>query len=79
MLCDDLDGWAGGESGLEGGSRGKFLWLIHIVAQHKSTHCKAIILQFKKTFFLRGSVSVGPSVVCYTVNMLNIPKVDFAL
>ena len=36
-----------------------FLWLIHIVVQQKSTHCKAIILQLKKNFFKGGECFCG--------------------
>ena len=44
-------GWDGG---CEGGSRGRgnilYLWLIHVVRQKPTQHCKAIILQLKIKF-----------------------------
>ena len=50
MLCDDLVGWdgGGGRETQEGGD--VCLWLIHVVPQKLTQHCKIIILQFKKIF-----------------------------
>ena len=54
MLCDHLEGWDGKEVA------GRFkkgtcvdLWPIHVVWQKLTKHCKAIILQFKKIFYLK--------------------------
>ena len=52
MLCDNLEGWVGGEGGEKGVQEGKgthvYLWLTHVdVWQKKSQYCKVIILQLK--------------------------------
>ena len=50
MLCDDLDGWDGGEGG-RAKKEGIYVYiqLIHFTVQQKLTqHCKAIILPPKK-------------------------------
>ena len=54
VFCDDLEGWD--RRGTEALERGKMcvclcvLWLICVVVWKKPTqHCKAIILQFKKS------------------------------
>ena len=50
MLSDDLKGWDGvgsGREGQEGGDR-CILWLLHVVWQKPTQHCKALIFQLKK-------------------------------
>ena len=50
MLCDDLEGWVGGEDGerLKTEEIHVHLQLVHIVVQQKLTqYFKAINLQFK--------------------------------
>ena len=54
MLRDDLEGWDGGW--WEGGSTGRgymyTYYLIHVVQQKLTQHCKPIILQLKKNIVL---------------------------
>ena len=54
MLYDNLEGWDG-VGGLEGRFKREgtyvYLWLIHVVWQKPTPHCKAIALQLKKNFF----------------------------
>ena len=53
VLCDDLEGWAGGGDGKEVQEEGiyVYLWLIHVVIQQEpAKHCKAVILQLKINF-----------------------------
>ena len=50
VLCDNLEGWDGMESGREVEREGPcvFLWLVHADIGQKSTqYCKAIILHLK--------------------------------
>jgi len=52
VLCDNLDGWNGEWGGREAWGEGIHVntWVIHNVVQQKLTqHCKAIILQLKKS------------------------------
>ena len=52
-LCDDPEGWNGGEVGGSFKREGvyAYLWLIHLVVWQKQTQqCKAISLQFKINF-----------------------------
>ena len=47
------------------GSRGKYLWLIHVVSQKLTQHCKAIILQLsKKLPFLKWCSDKEPFCQC---------------
>ena len=47
MLCDNLEGWGGEESGRRV-QEGRHIWLIHDDAWQKpSQYCKVIILQLK--------------------------------
>jgi len=53
VLCDDLEGWAGGGDGKEVQEGGiyVYLWLIHtVIQQEPAKHCKADILQLKINF-----------------------------
>ena len=64
MLCDDLEvwdeGWVGGR--LKRKRIYVYLQLIHVVVQQKLTqHCKAIILQFKKSNSRAGSCQSLPA------------------
>ena len=52
VLCDDLEGWDGVEGGSEVQREGTCVYLIHGIVLHKSTHCKAISLQWKKKITL---------------------------
>ena len=48
VLCDHLEGWDGGREGrLKGGRMYAHIYLIDIVQQKGTSHCKAIILQLK--------------------------------
>ena len=51
LLCEDLEGWDGGRRGrLQREGIYIQLWLIFIVWQKSTQHCKAIFLQLKNKF-----------------------------
>ena len=58
VLCDNLEEWNREEAGGRRKREGiyVYLWLIHIVWQKPTKHCKAIILQLKIYFLKKVSV-----------------------
>ena len=69
MLCDNLDGWNGGETFKKKGIY-LYLWLIHVDIWQKSMqYYKAIILQLKINEFKKDTSQIGlePVVMTFSV------------